>query len=74
MEETDAVDPKPRPNEERYFDILRRMAPQQRLDKAFELTEPSRSFTLAGQCASHPRETDAEQSRMPARRPMRRQR
>lgn len=33
------MDPKPRPNHRRYIEILRRMTPEQRLAKAFELSD-----------------------------------
>ena len=32
------TDPKPRPQREAYLDVLRRMSPQQRLAKAFEMS------------------------------------
>ena len=31
------MDPKPRPNHQRYLEILRALTPQQRLEKAIEL-------------------------------------
>lgn len=37
------VDPKPRPNNRMYVEILRRMSPAERLAKAFELSEFTRS-------------------------------
>jgi len=40
--------PKPRPNHARYLQTLRRMTPQQRLAKAFELSEQAKSLFLAG--------------------------
>lgn len=42
------LDPKPRPNHHIYLETLRSMSPEQRLAKAFELTELSRSLFLAG--------------------------
>ena len=33
------MDPKPRPNHRLYLEALRRLTPEQRLLKAFELTE-----------------------------------
>ena len=41
-------DPKPRPNEAAYLNVLRRMTPQQRLAKAFELSELSRKLFRQG--------------------------
>ena len=42
------MDPKPRPNHQLYLDALGRTTPEQRLLKAFELTELSREFLRAG--------------------------
>lgn len=42
------MDPKPRPNDAMYLEILRRMTPAQRLAKAFELTEFARAMHLHG--------------------------
>lgn len=42
------MDPKPRQNHRLYIEILRRMTPEQRLAKAFELTELSRAAFLHG--------------------------
>jgi hypothetical protein len=42
------IDRKPRPNHRLYIETLRRMTPQQRLEKAFELTESSRELFRAG--------------------------
>lgn len=53
------MDPKPRPNDERYLEILRRMTPEQRLRKAFELTEFTKSLALAGLRARRPGDDDA---------------
>jgi hypothetical protein len=41
------VDPKPRPNHQLYLEALRRLTPEQRLLKAFELTELSRELFRA---------------------------
>lgn len=43
LEYNQHVDPKPRPNDERYYAVLRAMTPEQRLLKAFELSD----FTMA---------------------------
>jgi len=45
---------KPRPNEDRYLDVLRRMTPERRLRKAAELSELTKEFALAGLRARHP--------------------
>ena len=42
------MDPKSRPNRRLYLETLRRMTPEQRLLKAFELTESSREILRAG--------------------------
>jgi hypothetical protein len=42
------MDLKPRPNHELYLETLRRMTPEQRLLKAFELTEQSHELLRAG--------------------------
>ena len=39
---------KPRPNHKRYLKVLRRMTPEQRLRKAFELTETARYLFRTG--------------------------
>lgn len=48
------MDPIEMPPEGPYFDILRRMTPGQRLRKAFELSELTRSLLRAGLRAAHP--------------------
>jgi len=42
------MDPKPRPNRQIYLETLRRMTPEQRLLKAFELTEQSHQLLRYG--------------------------
>jgi hypothetical protein len=42
------VDPKPRPNRQRYLEVLRRMTPQERLQIAFDLTEQTRELMRIG--------------------------
>ena len=42
------MDPKRRPNQPIYDDILRRMTAEQKLRKAFELTEFSRALMRSG--------------------------
>jgi hypothetical protein len=55
---------KPRPNDDRYVEILRRMTPEQRLLKAFELTELSRDLFAAGLRARHPDLSESEFRRL----------
>ena len=40
--------PKPRPNHRQYIEVLRRMTPQQRLAKAFELSELTKRLFKEG--------------------------
>lgn len=42
------MDPKPRPNHRLYIETLRRMTPQQRVAKAFELSAMSRRLFEQG--------------------------
>ncbi len=48
------MDPKERPNHARYIRILRRMTPEQRLLKAFELSEFSKALFVEGLRKRHP--------------------
>ena len=48
------MDPKARPNHSVYVDVLRRMTPEQRLMKAFELTKMARTLFLDGLRATYP--------------------
>jgi hypothetical protein len=41
-------DPKPRPNHRLYLEVLRRMTPEQRLAKAFELSEATKQLFRQG--------------------------
>jgi hypothetical protein len=45
---------KPRPNDDRYVEALRRMGPEKRLQKAFELTEFVRDLFAVGLRQRHP--------------------
>ena len=45
---------KPRPNHRRYLEVLRRMTPQERLRKAFELSQFSRTLFVEGLRRLHP--------------------
>jgi hypothetical protein len=42
------MDPKPRPNRALYLDVLRHMTPEQRLEKAMELSELGKDLFLQG--------------------------
>lgn len=48
---------KPRPNHRIYLEILRRMTPEQRLLKAFELSEMAKGLFLTGLRQGEPRST-----------------
>ena len=58
------MDPKPRPNHQLYLEALRRMTPEQRLLKAFELTELSRQLLRAGVRRRFPEASETEQQRI----------
>jgi hypothetical protein len=58
------MDPKPRPNHELYLEALRRMTPEQRLLKSFELTEQSHELLRAGVRLRFPDATTQEQHRI----------
>jgi len=50
-----STDPKPHPNHKEYIRILRRMTSEQRLLKAFELTDLGRRLFMDGLRRRHPR-------------------
>lgn len=54
------MDPKPRPNHQIYIQILRSMTPEQRLLKAFELSEFSKSLFVEGLRQRFPDATEEE--------------
>ena len=54
------MDPKPRPNHRHYLNVLRSMTDEQRLLKAFELSDFSRQLFKAGLKERFPEKTDAE--------------
>lgn len=54
------MDIKPKPNRQMYMDILRKMTPAQRLDKAFELSEFSRRLFIEGLRKRFPDATEDE--------------
>jgi hypothetical protein len=55
-----AMDPKPRPNHRRYIEILRSMTPEQRLLKAFELSDFSKALLIEGLRQRFPDATEEE--------------
>jgi hypothetical protein len=58
------VDIKPRPNHQRYLEILRRMTPDERLQKSFELTDYSRQLLKDGLRQRHPNISEEELHRL----------
>jgi hypothetical protein len=54
------MDLKPRPNHRIYLQILRSMTPEQRLLKAFELSEFSKALFVAGLRQRFPGATEEE--------------
>lgn len=55
---------KPQPNHQRYLEVLRRMTPEQRMMKAFELTEMTRRLLRDGLRSTFPQASDDEIQRM----------
>ena len=51
---------KPQLNRARYIEALRNMSPEQRLSKAFELTDMTRELLKAGLAQRHPSASGAE--------------
>ncbi|MFO0892509.1 MAG: hypothetical protein U0790_25620 [Isosphaeraceae bacterium] len=58
------MDPKPRPNRERYLQVLRSMTPEQRLLKAFELGQMGKDLLRAGLRSRNPTASEEELHRM----------
>jgi Rv0078B-related antitoxin len=58
------MDPKPRPNRRLYLQVLRRMTPEQRLNKAFELTEMARALFRQGLRRRFPDASEEELHRL----------
>lgn len=54
------MDIKPRPNHEKYIETLRKMTPEQRLSKAFDLTKMTKELFLAGLHQRFPLKSKAE--------------
>jgi len=48
------MDPKPRPNQDRYIEALRRLGPEGRLLKALELSETMKQLFIDGLKHRHP--------------------
>lgn len=53
-------DIKPRPNKELYYEVLRRMTPEQKLQKAFELSEFAKALFLEGVRDRNPGKSEEE--------------
>jgi len=51
---------KPRPNHQRYLEVLRAMTPEQKLLKVFELSEFSKALFIEGLRLRFPNATDDE--------------
>jgi hypothetical protein len=58
------MDVKPRPNHAIYIRTLRAMTPEQRLEKAFELTEMTRDLLRAGLRERFPTASEEELERV----------
>ena len=58
------MDPKPRPNHQLYIQILRRMTPEQKLQKVFELSEMVKSLFREGLRQRFPDATEEELHRI----------
>jgi DNA-binding PadR family transcriptional regulator len=58
------MDPKPHPNQREYLKALRAMTPDERLRKAFELTELGRTLFREGLRRLHPRMAEDELRRL----------
>ena len=54
------MDPKPRPNHALSIQILQRMTPEQRLNKAFELTKMARELFRTGLRQTFPHLSEEE--------------
>lgn len=58
------MDIKPRPNDARYIEVLRRMSSEARLTKAIELSELSKSLFRAGLKRRFPDTSESELHRL----------
>ena len=61
---TSMADPKIRPNDGRYIEVLRAMSPEQRLLKSFELYELGKELMRAGIRQRSPRADEKEVNRL----------
>jgi hypothetical protein len=57
-------DPKPRPNRDRYLEILRRMTPEQKVQKVFELSAMTKELFREGLRARYPDLPEVEFQRL----------
>ncbi|MCI0621955.1 MAG: hypothetical protein L0387_09835 [Acidobacteria bacterium] len=62
------MDIKPRPNHRKYLELLRRMSPEQRLLKAFELSDFTQALFLEGLRSQFPNPSATEFKRLAAER------
>jgi hypothetical protein len=62
------MNPKPRPNRRAYLETLRRMTPEQRLQKAFELSEFTKQLFMVGLRERFPHLGETELRRLYLRR------
>jgi hypothetical protein len=62
------MNPKPRPNNVVYLQTLRRMTPEQRLAKAFELTEMTRELLWSGLRQRFPEKSESDLRKLYLRR------
>ncbi len=58
------MNPKPRPNHRAYLEILRTLTPEEKLRKAFELSELGKTLFRAGLRRRFPDATEAELHRI----------
>jgi hypothetical protein len=54
------MDLKPRPNHQRYLEVLRRLTPEQRLAKVFELSDFARQLFIHGLRRRYPEATEEQ--------------
>ncbi len=54
------MDLKPKPNRRLYLEILKKMGPEKRLDKVFELNNLARELFLTGLKRRFPQKSEAE--------------
>jgi hypothetical protein len=60
MAEQQRVNPKPEPNRRLYLEVLRRMTPEQRLAKCFELSAMAKALFIQGLRQRYPDVGEAE--------------